>query len=120
MDAVAVPAVVIARVTDIMSSDWVRVSACWSRCICCCVGAVRRAVIQALVSALDGAVVVAVAPVVGAVVVGDPDDVGEVVAEVAEAGCPVGKNDAHVVKATDAWPSSAVMAFWALVTRCWA
>jgi hypothetical protein len=128
--AFEVPAVVIARVTDVMRSVWLRVSACWSRWICCCVGAVRRAPRQALIAASDGAAeVVIVAALVGTgpPVEGRPLVGGAVVAVVvdaAEAEEPdgegsEGKNGTHWVSAADACARSAVMAPWALVTRCW-
>ena len=68
--AVVLPAVVIARVTDVIRAPWLRVSACWSTRICCCVGTVRKALRQAVIAASDG-VVVAVAGVVGAAPPGD-------------------------------------------------
>jgi hypothetical protein len=127
-DAVALPAVVIARVTDVMRALWLRVSACWSCRICCCVGTVRRALRQALIAASDAVVVVVVvADVVGSapptedglvvVVAGDVED-GVGVAP-AERG-PDGKNGRHCASAADACPRSAEMALWAFVALCWA
>jgi hypothetical protein len=143
------PAVVIARVTDVMRAAWLLVSARWSRCICCCVGALRSALRQAVIAALDGvaelvelvefvlfvlfvlfvAVVVVVVVSVGVAVlvgVGLPvgavvfDGVAEVVGEGTEGDDAEGKNGAHRARAAEACWRSAVMAFWALVTRCWA
>ena len=54
---------------------------------------------------------------VGAVVV---DDVAEVVGEGPEGDDAEGKNGTHRARATEARWRSAVMAFWALVTRRWA
>jgi len=133
-DAFTLPAVVMARVTDVRSALWSRVRASWSRRIRCCVGALRRAAIQALVATSEGPVGVGEATVVGAVVVGavvvgavvvgavvvDAVGVGEAVGGTAVAGGLVGKNGIQEVRAADAWPRSAAIALWALATRCWA
>jgi hypothetical protein len=133
-DAFTLPAVVMARVTDVMRALWPRVRASWSRRIRCCVGALRRATMQALVAASEGVVAVGESAVVGAVVVGavvvgavvvgavvvDAVGVGEALGGPAIAGGLVGKNGIHEVRAADAWLRSAVIAVWALATRCWA
>lgn len=112
-------AVAIARVTDVMRAVWLVVSARWSRCICCCVGAVRSALRQAVIAASDGVaecvefvVVVAVVVVVSvgaAVLVGGGapvgvvvvDGVGEVVGEGTEGDDAEGKNDAQRDRAAE-------------------
>jgi len=109
LDVLALLTLVIARVTAAMRSAWLRVSACWSRWICCRVGAVRNAPMHAVICAADGAVVgpevllgdgplgggevVAGGAVVGAAVVLGAG--GVVLAEGRDGDEPDGKNGTH-------------------------
>jgi hypothetical protein len=127
VDAFAV--VVTARVTDVMRSVWLRMSERWSRRICCCARTVRSTPRQALVAASDGVAGVVAEPVG----VATPVDSGltvldvlaaseaeETVAGVLDEEDGDGKNGAPTARAVDAWPRSAVTAFKAPFTRCWA
>ena len=106
------PAAAIARVTALVRSAWLRVSACWSRMICCGVGAVASAPMQAMSAGSGGGVVLVVVVVLlGVVVVALLGVVGE--------GAD-GRNDAHSASAADACLRSAESLLWAIVTFFWA
>jgi hypothetical protein len=103
-------AVAIALVTALARSAWLLASACSSRWICCCVGAVASALKQALIAASDGPVGVPV----GAVVAVPVGVVVVVVVAGVGTGATDGKNGAHCARAAEVRPRSAVTMAWAL------